>query len=91
VDLFTAFAAFSSPGQWRRCGLRCHPGTETQSWDDDQDLFSLDTSWYLARAFLMQIGLTALPPDFQNSGTESNQEVGGHFGCLSYIFNSFDD
>jgi hypothetical protein len=33
----------------------------------------------LAQAFLLQISLTVLPPDFINSSAEINIEIGSHF------------
>jgi hypothetical protein len=41
----------------------------------------------------MQTALTVSPPDFVNSGNESNNKVVGRFcqfGCFS-IYNSFDE
>jgi hypothetical protein len=52
-----------------------------QSWDDNPDLSGLKIARDLVRAFLMQILLIVLPPNFTNSRGENKYDVSGYF-CL---------
>jgi hypothetical protein len=47
----------------------------------------------MARAFLMLILLTVLPPDFLISGSDNKHDFGGHFCHFEsfFLFNSFED
>jgi hypothetical protein len=66
---------------------------ENRPWDDNIGLFCLKISCDVARAFLMEAALTALPPDFWNIGNDTNHEVGSpfhHFGYF-FVFNRFDN
>ncbi len=81
------------------CDLHCHLDSQTEVvlWTSTLSLHGNQsgttiwtyTAWKigndLARAFLMQISILVLPPDFLNSGFESKHNVCGHFHQFSSL------
>jgi hypothetical protein len=71
------------------------PLFKNQSWDDNPDLFGVKITRDLARVFLKQTTLTVLLPNFLNSNSDSNHDVGGpfrlfvHFSSLKALVGEF--
>ncbi len=68
LDSWTEAAVWTS--------VACHSCMETSPW---ATILTFLLTKDLSRAFLMQISLTVLPPDFLNSSGISKHDAGSHF------------